>query len=296
MLIARRRPPGAATGPDLVVAIAGGGRDRARLERLAAAARRARPVPRPRPRRRPARRSTAAPTCSPCCAATAGAASSRRASASCSSRRPLPACPRSRATAAARPRRWSTARPAWWCDQPEDTGGRGRRPRPAARRSGAALPARRRGPAAGRAGVHLRPPGGPPRGGVARPGIIVSVPGRRLIQCSLIGTALFTVVSVVAVSSGTGPACGRRRRPGAVRRRLHDVPRRLRHRHRSQPRTTRSASASCTSSRTGWHPTPSACGCWAPSPSRAWWPSPAASVRPFTPPPSACWCPCSASA
>ncbi len=54
-------------------------------------------------------RCSARPTSSSWRVATAGSASSRRASASSSSRRPRPGCPRSPGTAAERPRRWSTA-------------------------------------------------------------------------------------------------------------------------------------------------------------------------------------------
>ena len=100
--------------PDLVLAIAGGGRDERRLRRLAAEL--GAPV---RFLGRVANddlpRCTAAPTCSPCCAATGGAGSSRRASASCSSRPRRAACRRSPVTRAGRPRRSSTASPASSC-------------------------------------------------------------------------------------------------------------------------------------------------------------------------------------
>ena len=98
--------------PDLLVVVAGGGRDRRRLETLA------------RREGAPARFlgrvadddlpcSTAAPTCSPCCAAAAGAAWSRKASASCSWRPPPPGSPRSVGPRAGSRRRSWTGRPAW---------------------------------------------------------------------------------------------------------------------------------------------------------------------------------------
>ena len=98
---------------------AGGGRDRDRLERVA------------RDAGAPARflgrvdddccrRCTAPPTCSPCCAAIDGSASSRRGSASCSSR-PRRQVSRSwRAPAGVRPRRSSTASPGRVVDPPDD--------------------------------------------------------------------------------------------------------------------------------------------------------------------------------
>ena len=88
--------------------------------RLAAELRRAGAVPRPRRQRRPAARCTAAPTCSRCCAATGGAGSSRRGSASCSSRPRRAACRRSPATAGARPRPSPTARPGIVVRRPDD--------------------------------------------------------------------------------------------------------------------------------------------------------------------------------
>ena len=105
-LLARERP-------DVVLAIAGTGRDRPRLERLA------------RHCGAPVRflgwvtdadraLLLAPPTCSPCCAAVGGAGWSRRASGSCSWRPPPVACPRWRATAGGRPRLSSPARRARW--------------------------------------------------------------------------------------------------------------------------------------------------------------------------------------
>ena len=98
---------------------------------------RARALARPGARRRPARAATGAPTCSPCCAATGGAGSSRRGSASCSSRRPRAACPRWPGAAAERPRPWPTARPGLVVDDPATIRRRGRRAGAAARRPGA---------------------------------------------------------------------------------------------------------------------------------------------------------------
>ena len=77
--------------------------------RLAAERRGAGAVPRPRRQRPPAGRCTAAPTCSRWRAASGGAGSSRRASASCSSRPRRAGCRRSPATPAGRPRRSTTA-------------------------------------------------------------------------------------------------------------------------------------------------------------------------------------------
>ena len=126
--------------PDLTVAIGGGGRDRGRLDRLVASTGAPGAAPRPGRPTTTSPRSTAAPTSSPCSAATGGPGSSRRASASCSSRRPPPGCPRWRATAGARPRRWSTARPGSWSTDPTTRRG-GRGARPAARRPRRAAPA-----------------------------------------------------------------------------------------------------------------------------------------------------------
>ena len=97
--------------PALRVLIAGRGRDRERLGRLVAAHRRPGRVPRLRRRGGQGRRCSAAPTCSPCCAATAGAAWSRRATASCSPRRPRAGSPSCADARAAPTRPWSTSRP-----------------------------------------------------------------------------------------------------------------------------------------------------------------------------------------
>ena len=91
----------AATRADLEVAIAGGGRDRQRLERLARRTASAGAVPRvvcPTPT---CPRCTGLPTSSRCCAATVGEGSSKRASGSSSSKRPRAEFHRSRGTAAA---------------------------------------------------------------------------------------------------------------------------------------------------------------------------------------------------
>ena len=103
------RPAGDGHAPTCCWRSPAAGRDDDRLRAAGRRARRARAVPRAGPQRRPAARCTAAPTCSRCCAATGGAASSRRASASCSSRPRPAACRRSPATPAGRPRPWSTA-------------------------------------------------------------------------------------------------------------------------------------------------------------------------------------------
>ena len=111
----RRLGPASATSPGSRVAIAGDGRDRRRLEHRIRKTGRPGPPARPGRRRRPAGVCTPAPTSSPWLPVPVGRPWSRRDSGSSSSRRRRPASPRWRATAAARPRRWSTARPASSC-------------------------------------------------------------------------------------------------------------------------------------------------------------------------------------
>ena len=134
--------------------------------------RRPRRVPRLRPTRRTRPACSAAPTCSPCCAATAGAASSRRASASCSPRRPRAGSPRCADARAARTRRWSTSRPGSSSNGPRRSTTPSSGPGPAAGRCGLAGSPRRRGPAPHRGGADLRLAGLPPAGsaGVGCPG------------------------------------------------------------------------------------------------------------------------------
>ena len=106
-----RRPAGAAPARPR----AGDLRRRPRRGPPAPPGRRARrpgAVPRARRQRRPARRCTAAATCSPWPAEPVGAGSSRRASASCSSRPRRAACRRWPANRAAPPRRSTTGSPA----------------------------------------------------------------------------------------------------------------------------------------------------------------------------------------
>ena len=99
----------ASHGRELVVAIAGGGRDRDRLERIATeVGAPARFLGRVDDDSLPALYG-AADVFAMLSAATVGPASSRRASASCSSKPPPPVCPRWRAPAGERPRRSPTA-------------------------------------------------------------------------------------------------------------------------------------------------------------------------------------------
>ena len=94
--------------PDLVVAIAGDGRERPTPRAPGRREPGRRAGARPGQRRGPGRPPRLRPTSSSWPAATGGWASSKRGSASCSSRRRPPACPRSPGTAAAPPRRCST--------------------------------------------------------------------------------------------------------------------------------------------------------------------------------------------
>ena len=113
--------------------IAGRGRDRERLGRLVAAHRRPGRVPRLRRRGGQGRAARQRPTCSPCCAATAGAASSRRATASCSPRRPPAGSPSCADARAGRTRPWTTEQTGLVVERPASVDRRRLRAGPAAR-------------------------------------------------------------------------------------------------------------------------------------------------------------------
>ena len=119
--------------PGVQVAIAGAGRDAARLRAPGAPARRAGRDSSDASTTTDLPRSTAAPTCSRCCAATAGAGSRPRASGSCSSR-PRRAASRRSPGAAAVSHEAVVDGETGFVVEPQDVDARPRRDRPAARR------------------------------------------------------------------------------------------------------------------------------------------------------------------